>query len=147
VNVEATDGCGARTRERVRVKRRSDSCVVSSSAPGAPAVEGLALGWTSELAVPGGKGQVIANGGFVLFPGAGRSELVLPARPGPNRLEAVLVEGERPGTWGFTLASGEIRPGSLRVLAGEAAAAGPQSVVFRLRGRTGERVVVAFDAE
>jgi hypothetical protein len=146
VNVEATDRCGTSTRERVRVKRRSDTCMASSSAEGTSPVERTTLGWTSELSVPGGKGQVIANGSFVLFPGPGRSELVLPARPGPNRLEAVLVEGEGPGTWGFTLASGGIRPGSLRALAGEAVA-GPQSAVFRLRGRAGERVVIAFDAE
>ena len=145
VNVEAVDGCGRETTERVRVKRRSDTCVASSSA--GPSAEGRVLGWTSELALEGGRGQVIANGAFVLFPGPGWSELVLPARPGPNRLEAVLIEGGRAGTWRFTLASGQIRPGSLRVLAGEVAAVGPLSVAFRLHGRPGERAVLGFDAE
>jgi hypothetical protein len=143
MNVEAVDGCGRETLERVRVKRRSDSCASAASS----GAEGPALAWTSELTVSGGRGQVIANGSLVLFPGAGRAELVLPARPGPNRLEALLVEGGRPGTWRFSLAAGRIRPGSLRVLAGEAAAAGPLGVAFRLQGRPGERVVLAFDAE
>ncbi len=145
VNVEAVDGCGRETLERVRVKRRSDSC--ATTATSSSGAEGRALAWTSELTVPGGRGQVIANGSLVLFPGPGRTELVLPARPGPNRLEALLVEGGRPGTWRFGLAAGRIRPGSLRVLAGEAATAGPLGVAFRLQGRPGERVVLAFDAE
>jgi len=90
---------------------------------------------------------VIANGADVVFPGAGRSDLALPARPGRNRLEAVLVEGARPGRWRFTLAGGGIRAGSVRVLAGEAVAVGPEMVAFRLRGLPGERVVFGFDRE
>ncbi|HYN03426.1 MAG TPA: hypothetical protein VE359_13340 [Vicinamibacteria bacterium] len=146
LSVEAVDGCGRATLERVRVKRRSDTCFAGTSSPAA-AAEGQALAWTSELAVPGGRGQVISNGSFVLFPGPGRSDLLLPTRRGRNRLEALLVEGGSGGTWRLSLASGEIRPGSLRVLAGEVAAAGPLSVVFRLQGRPGERVVLGFDAE
>jgi hypothetical protein len=88
----------------------------------------------------------VANG-VAAFPGAGRAELALPARPGPNRLEAVLVEGSGPGTWRLTLAGGTIRPGSLRVVAGEAAAVGPETATFRLRGRPGERVALAFDVD
>jgi hypothetical protein len=144
IYAEAVDGCGRTTRASVRVKRRLDSCAALSSVPSA--TQRAALVWTSELALPGGRGQLIANGADVVFPGAGRSDLALPARPGRNRLEAVLVEGERPGTWRFTLASGEIRPGTLRVLAGEATAIGPLAVAFRLRGRSGERVVFVFDA-
>lgn len=143
VDAEAEDGCGRSTRARVRVRRRQDSCVASSSSEAGRA----ALHWTSELELPRGRGQVIANGADVVFPGAGRSELVLPARPGRNRLEAVLVEGGRPGTWRFSLAGGAIRAGSLRVLAGEAVAVGPEMVAFRLRGLPGERVVFGFDRE
>jgi len=77
---------------------------------------------------------VIANGVDVVFPGAGRSDLALPARPGRNHLEAVLVEGGTPGAWRFTLAGGSIRAGSLRVIGGEAVAVGPETVAFR-RGR------------
>jgi hypothetical protein len=49
--------------------------------------------------------------------------------------------------WRFTLAGGSIRAGSLRVLAGEALVVGPETVAFRLQGRSGERVVFVFDAE
>ena len=117
------------------------------SSAATPVGPGPALVWTSELALPDGRGQVVANGADVVFPGAGRSDLVLPARPGRNRVEAVLVEGGRPGTWRFTLASGAIRAGSLRVVAGEAVAVGPETVLFRLQGRPGERAVFSFDAE
>jgi hypothetical protein len=153
LDAEAVDGCDRTAGARVMVRRRSANCQPSAAlAPGGdPSVppsggDGPALVWTSELAVAGGRGQVITNGGDVLFPGPGRSELTLPVRAGRNSLEAVLVEGEGPGTWRFTLASGAIRPGSLRVVAGEAVAAGPETVAFRLHGRPGERAVFAFEA-
>ena len=145
IYAEAVDGCGRTTLASVRVKRRQDSCFAqTSSSSGA---ERAVLVWTSELTLPEGRGQVIANGANVVFPSAGRSDLALPARPGRNRIEAVLVEGGQPGTWRFTLAAGSIRPGSLQVLAGEAVAVGPEAATFRLRGRSGERLVLVFDAE
>jgi hypothetical protein len=144
VYAQAVDGCGRETVERVRVKRRSDSCVAASSAPG-PVAPGPALVWTSELAEADGRGQVIANGADVVFPAAGRSDVVLPARVGRNLVEAVLVEGGRPGTWRFTLAAGAIRAGSLRIVAGEAVAVGPETVAFRLQGHPGERAVFTFE--
>jgi hypothetical protein len=145
IYAEAVDRCGRMTLASVRVKRRQGSCVAQSSS--SSAAEAAVLVWTSELALPEGRGQVIANGADVVFPGAGRSDLALPARLGRNRLEAVLVEGGAPGAWRFTLAGGSIRAGSLRVLAGEAVVVGPETVAFRLRGRSGERVVFVFDAE
>jgi hypothetical protein len=146
VYAAAVDGCDRESVAQVRVKRRTDSCAAAASTT-ASAGTGAILVWTSELALPGGRGQVIANGADVVFPGPGRSDMVLPARPGRNRVEAVLVEGGRPGTWRFTLASGAIRPGGLRVVAGEAVAVGPETVHFRLQGRPGERAVFSFDAE
>jgi hypothetical protein len=145
IYAEAVDRCGRMTLASVRVKRRQGSCVAQSSS--SSAAEAAVLVWTSELALPEGRGQVIANGADVVFPGAGRSDLALPARPGRNRLEAVLVEGGAPGAWRFTLAGGSIRAGSLRVLAGETVVVGPETVAFQLRGRSGERVVFVFDAE
>jgi len=144
IYAEAVDGCDRATRERVMVRRRGSNCQAPASAP-APAGDAPSLVWTSELAVAGGRGQVIANGVEVVFPGPGRSDLALPARAGRNSVEAVLVEGEGPGTWRFTLASGAIRPGSLRVVAGEAVAVGPETVAFRLRGHPGERAIFAFE--
>jgi len=145
IDAEAVDGCDRVTSERVMVRRPPRSCEAASSSP-APTGGGSVLAWTSELALGGGRGQVIANGAEVVFPGPGRTELALPARAGRNNVEAVLVEGEGPGTWRFTLASGAIRPGSLRVVAGDAVVVGPETVAFRLRGRPGERLVFAFEA-
>ena len=145
IDATAVDGCDRSTRERVSVQRRSADCQPSSSSARAPGGDAPALVWTSELAVAGGRGQVIANGGDVVFPGPGLTELALPVRSGRNSVEAVLVESDGPGTWRFTLASGAIRPGSLRVVAGEAVAVGPETVAFRLRGRPGERAVFAFE--
>jgi hypothetical protein len=141
----AVDGCDRSTRERVMVSRRGSNC---QAAPGAvaPGGEPPGLVWTSELAVAGGRGQVIANGADVVFPGTGRSDMSLLARAGRNSIEAVLVDGDGPGTWRFTLASGSIRPGSLRVIAGEAVAVGPETLAFRLRGRPGERAAFAFES-
>jgi hypothetical protein len=144
IYAQAVDACDQSAIDKVRVRRMAHSCFGKAVAA-APA--GPALVWTSELALAGGRGQVIADGAAVLFPGPGRTDLVLPARPGRNRIEAVLVEGSGPGEWRFTLASGAIRAGTLRVLAGEAAAVGPQMLLFRLRGRPGERLVFAFEAE
>jgi hypothetical protein len=145
VYAEAVDGCDRATAERVMVRRRGSNCQ-SPAFAAAPAGEPPGLVWTSELAVAGGRGQVVANGAEVVFPGAGRSDLTLSARRGRNGIEAVLVEGEGPGTWRFTLASGGIRAGSLRVIAGEAVAVGPETLAFRLRGRPGERVAFTFEA-
>ena len=52
----------------------------------------------------------------------------------------------RPGTWTFDLGA-RARPGTLRVVAGEAAAVGPRSLVLQLHGRAGERAVFSFEAE
>jgi hypothetical protein len=68
--------------------------------------------------------------------------------PGRHRLEATLVDaGGRPGTWRFDLGGLSPVAGSLRVVAGEAALLGSSEVVFRLRGKAGERVVFAFEVE
>jgi len=127
----------------VRVKRGGDSCAAAELVDGSNATV-----WTSELAVPEGRGQVILNGAHALFHGAGLSELRLPVRRGRNRVEALLVSGEgEGGLWRFTLASGRLRVGSLRSVGGEVVAAGPGMVAFGVHGDPGERVVFTFDVE
>jgi hypothetical protein len=108
---------------------------------------GLALAplvWAGELQVPGGMGRVVVAGSHAPS-GTGRADgsRILPR--GSHRVEAVLDAGlGRPGVWRFRL-GGSFRPGSLRVLAGEAAGVAADAVVFRLRGTPGERV--AFELE
>jgi hypothetical protein len=101
--------------------------------------------WTSELAVPGGSGRLALDGAFVSLQGQGGAPGGRVLTRGTHRFEAVLTAGGGPGVWRFRLREG-FRAGTLRVLAGEAAAVGAAEVVFRLRGRAGERVVFTVDA-
>ena len=100
----------------------------------------------SDLGVPGGSGQVVANDGAA-FPRAGRSPITVRALPGDNRVEATLVEARSGGTWRFELGGiPGFRPDSLRVVAGEVVQLAGDSVTFRLLGKPGERVVFVFRA-
>ncbi len=102
--------------------------------------------WVSELTAPGARGQVVVDGTEAVFPGGGMEAFSVRVGPGPHRFEATLVDGAgRPGAWRFDLSALGLLPGSLRVVAGEAAPAGSAAVVFRLRGKPGERVVFTFD--
>lgn len=107
-----------------------------------------ASSWQSELQPAGARGQVVVDGSEAVFPSAGRESFATPLGPGSHRFEATLVEGGRAGaggTWGFDLQSLRVAPGSLRVVAGEVVQVGADRLVFRLRGRTGERVVFTFE--
>jgi hypothetical protein len=111
-----------------------------------PSARGAAVVWTSELAIAGGRGQLVADGTEGRLAPGGRADVVLAPRPGTTSVEATILDAAgTPGSWRFTLASGAIRPGSLRALAGEVAALGPDSIVFRLRGRRGERVAFRYE--
>jgi hypothetical protein len=102
--------------------------------------------WVSDLTVPDGRGQVVVDGTVAVFPGGGTESFAVPIGPGAHRFEATLVDGAgRPGTWRFDLSSLGVVPGSLRVVAGEAAQAGSAALAFRLRGKPGERVVFTFE--
>jgi len=143
VDVVATDLCGRTTEGRVRVKRRMASCAVGASPEAA-----TTLLWTTELTIPDGRTQVTANGSEAVFPGSGLGELRVTPRRGTNRVEGVLTGGRGdPGVWRFTLAVGAVRPGSLRVVAGDVVALGPATVAFGVHGQDGERVVFEFDVD
>jgi hypothetical protein len=104
--------------------------------------------WTSELTVPGGQAQLVVNGAHAVFAGAGTNPLSVPARPGPNRVEATLVSGDgEGGLWRFSLVAGRVKAGTLRAVAGEPVALGPGMVAFALGGQPGERVVFTFERE
>ena len=100
---------------------------------------------TSDLQVPGASGQVVVEGARPSSWPRGRRALSPAARRAAAirfRVEATLANGAgQAGTWRF-----EVGPGSrLRVVAGEAVLATPQAVVFRLRGRAGERMVFVVE--
>jgi hypothetical protein len=99
--------------------------------------------WTSDLESPGASGRVALNGGAAAAVGAGRTEMATAPRPGVNHVEAVLTEVRRPGTWRFELPAG-VEPGSVEPLEGEVVAATGSAVVFRVRGRAGERLSFTF---
>jgi hypothetical protein len=104
--------------------------------------------WQSVLQPAGARGQVVVDGAQAVFPAAGRESFATPLAPGAHRFEATLVEAAaRPGggSWGFELQGLRVSPGSLRVVAGDVAQVGADTIVFRLRGRAGERVVFAFE--
>jgi hypothetical protein len=102
-----------------------------------------AVGWTSQLAVPGGKAQVVLNRRTLAFVEAGRAAGQVDAEAGRVSIEAVLVDADgEPGTWRFELAARTA--GTLRVIAGQVASVTSDAVTFALHGRPGERVVFEF---
>jgi hypothetical protein len=118
-------------------------CLIRQEA--APLAVRAPASWTSELAVPGGSGRLALDGSFVSLQGQSGSLGGRVLTPGTHRFEAVLTAGQGPGVWRFRLREG-FRAGTLRVLAGEAASVGTDAIVFRLRGRAGERIVFTAEA-
>ena len=102
--------------------------------------------WSSDLAMEGGRLQLVVNGGSPAFPGRGRGFGSARLSEGENRIEAVLVESAgKPGLWRIDLKPSEaIVAGSLRVITGEVVLLGPAAATFRLSGAQGERVVFTF---
>ncbi len=107
------------------------------------------LSWVSQLDVADARGQVVVNGESVVYTDRGRSAAAVVGRRGENRLEAQVVQGSgKPGTWRLDLSgTASLVKGSLRVIAGDVQAIGGDSVIFRVSGKPGERVVLAFRTE
>jgi hypothetical protein len=109
----------------------------------APAATGTL---TSELTVGGASGQVVVDGVDAYYQGEGPLQTNLPDEGPPlRRAVATLVTGGRPGQWRFRVQG--IRPGTLRVVAGEVATVTDDTVAFRLAGKPGERVMFLFRLE
>jgi hypothetical protein len=127
--------------------RDASGRLVDTSAASECSSEGVAAGsvrWSSQLDIAGASAQVVLNGRTAAFVGPGRSSGVGEAVRGSNRVEATLVQADgRAGTWRIELDSA-VAPGSVRVLAGDVVSVGPTVIVFRMKGRPGERVVFAF---
>jgi len=144
VQAYSQDTCGNATYSAKTLVTVDNPSCVAGTGPGASAVSATIV---SELGVPGGAGQVVANG-EAAFPRAGRSSLAVRVEPRGNRVEGTLVEARSAGTWRFELGGVPgFRPESLRVVAGEVLQLAGDSVTFRIQGRPGERVVFVFRAE
>jgi hypothetical protein len=129
------------------VERPSARCEIRQSDSGGNSRDDRSsrLAWSTHLQVAQATGRVIVDHGSAMLLGSGRSAGSGALPRGPHRFEAVLTSGGRqPGVWSFRF-QGVLRPGSLRVRAGEAASVSSDAIVFRLRGAPGERI--AFDLE
>ena len=139
VAAEAEDNCGNRRQSAELLVSRLFLCFRSAARAAA------AAGWRSELAVPGGRGQVVLDGREAIFAEAGMAGLALAIEPGLHRFEATLVEGAgKSGVWRFDLTGLGLLPGSLRVIAGEVVQVAGDELTFRLKGQSGERIVFSF---
>jgi hypothetical protein len=164
VSAEATDTCGNSATDSlpVLVDETFSSCNFNGQIErkgGAGKAKGRAgakprgrqngadrrVVWTSDLRVPGGRGQIVMNGTASVAPGEGRAYAVTPSVKGENRVEATLVNASgKPGTWRFEFTGNSVKPGSIRVIAGEASLVAGGAIEFRLKGTPGERIVFAF---
>jgi uncharacterized repeat protein (TIGR02543 family) len=98
----------------------------------------------SRLEAPGARLAASLNETPLAPPSPGSSTWTVTPRAGDNRLEAQVQAGAA-GTWRLELAGVRgLDRGSVRVLAGEVVSIGPDAVVFRLKGRAGERFGLAF---
>jgi hypothetical protein len=142
IRVQAEDNCGNLSRDAVKDPVR----LIGRGCFWGAARSGTAATWVSELSVAGGRGQVVVDGASAVFPAGGLETFSVPVGPGRHRFEATLVDSSgRPGAWRFDLGALGVVPGSLRVVAGEAAVTASAAVAFRLRGKPGERVVFTVD--
>lgn len=106
---------------------------------------GASAAIVSRFDVAGVRAQALLNGTLLEEPRPGTSRVSVATRAGENRLEAQLLDASRGGTWTFDLSAVPgLERGTLRVTSGEAVAVGPDSIVFRLTGRAGERLGFAF---
>jgi hypothetical protein len=113
--------------------------LLAESAAAAPAR------WVGVLDAGDATGRVLVNGAVAGQVGRGLAALeVEESADGTVRVEGVLESAGGPGTWRFErLAAGDTRV-RLKVLEGQPALVAGHAVVFRLRGRAGERVAFAI---
>jgi len=138
---------GSARTGRIRLDQDHNArCEIAQTGAGAATAQRTGLSMQTVLAVPAAQGQVVVNGSAALFQEVGRRQSAVETRPGPNSVEATLVQAQgRPGTWRFEM-NGLFEPGSFRVIAGDVALLTSEAIVFRLAGRPGERVVFSFRA-
>ena len=98
--------------------------------------------WTSALDMPDGAGRVLVNGASAGTGARSPSPFaVTETAGGVVRVEGILEGASGPGTWRFERAGPT--PVRLKVIEGQPALVTDTAIVFRLRGRAGERVSFA----
>jgi hypothetical protein len=115
------------------------ACITSEGRP-------VGLAWNIALDSPGAIGQAVVDGSVVVAESGRQAQALARVRDGEAIVAATLVRGTgNAGTWRFEAQDGEaIAPGSLRVLRGEVALLTPTSVVFRVKGVSGEQVAFSY---
>jgi hypothetical protein len=91
------------------------------------------------LSLPGGRGEVSA-GGRTTTVGGETVPVSVQLGGGDILVEATVREGKGDGRWLFDLGNATGEPGTVTILSGEPLTVTPYSLVFRLKGRAGERV-------
>jgi hypothetical protein len=105
------------------------------------------LQWTSVLDIPGSKGQVVWNGAEAHYMEGQALTSRSQATTGDTtyRVEATVVHAvPRPGTWSFRF-DRALRPGSLQAVAGNVVRVTGDTIVFRVTGTPGERIVFKLE--
>ena len=97
----------------------------------------LVIGTT--LSIPGGRGEV-SVGGRTTVVNADTVPVRVETRGGDTLVEGVVGAAAGSGLWRFELGQAAREPGTVTVLSGEPATVTPYAIVFRLKGRPGERV-------
>jgi Divergent InlB B-repeat domain len=93
----------------------------------------------STLSVPRGRAEVSANGRTIVVDAAAAA-VRMEARGGDNLVEGVVREAAGGGLWRFDFGPMGVESGTVTVFSGDPVTATPSAVVFRLKGRPGERV-------
>jgi len=141
INADAT-GCGGSAAATPAFTFNENNCFLAT---GARKDHDRGVSWSSDLAVEGGRLQLVINGDAPSFPGRGRATGVARLLNGENRIEGVLVQGAgKAGLWRIDFEPGVVAEGSLRVISGDAVLLGASTATFRLGGREGDRVVFTF---
>jgi hypothetical protein len=96
--------------------------------------------WTSVLDAPGATGTVTVNGAATA--GVSRAAATIATRDEGEelRVQGVVATAAGPGTWRFERHSAGGPGVRLKVIEGQVALLTPDTIVFRLRGKPGERV-------
>ena len=101
--------------------------------------------WVSAIDAPDGGGRILVNGAVAGSAARGVTAVeIRETADGALRVEGVLDAASGPGTWRFERLAAGAAPVRLKVVEGQPALVGEHAIVFRLRGRPGERVSFAI---